>query len=257
MKRTIFSFAACLVALVSGAQDDSGWTAVTSRDNSVATNSFFSNWFISATVAGTVFHADNEPEVLSDSPFKSFRNNVNLSFAVGKWFTPGMGLRTKVSGFWGKNVVSDNADANVIKYLTLQENLLFNLSNILYGYNPQRTYNMIPYLGFGFMRNISHNHNSMCYSFGLLNSFRLSDRVALVIDVNYNRSQKTSLTLVPLSAYALEVGITYNIGKAKWKKTPDVEAIHEMYQMEIDAINAQLEDERTENDSLRQQLSPE
>ena len=62
---------------------------------------------------------------------------------------------------------------------------------------------------------------------------------------------------MPLSAYALEVGVTYNIGKNKWKKTPDVEAIHEMYQMEIDAINAQLEDERTENESLRQQLSTE
>ncbi len=257
MKRTFFLIAACMVAFTSVAQDESGWTATTARNNSVATNSFFSNWFLSATVAGTVFHADNEPDALSDSPFKSFRNNVNLSLAVGKWFTPGMGLRTKISGFWGKNVVSDNADDNAVNYLTLQENLLFNLSNIFYGYNPQRTYNLIPYLGFGFMRNISHNHNSMCYSLGLLNSLRLSDHVSVVIDINYNRAQRTSPSLVPLSAYALEVGVTYNIGKNKWKKTPDVEAIHEMYQMEIDAINAQLEDERTENESLRQQLSTE
>ena len=52
----------------------------------------------------------------------------------------------------------------------------------------------------------------------------------------------------------MEIGLSYNIGGGKWKKAPDAEALHEMYQMEIEAINAQLEDERMENENLRQQL---
>ena len=108
------------------------------------------------------------------------------------------------------------------------------------------------------MRNISYNDNTLGISFGLLNTFRLSDKVSLNLDLNYNKpvSDNHLSPYVLHYSYNLEFGITYNIGKSKWKKAPDVEAIHEMYQMEIDAINAQLHDEQQENEQLRQQLSP-
>ena len=258
-----------LVAIGAMAQDDidissieddgqmekqSGWNTNAVKHNNVITNSFFSNWFVSASMAASAFYADDEPESLSGSPFKGFRNNLGLSLAIGKWFTPGLGLRTKLNGFWGRNVISDKASDNSIKYLALQEQALFNLSNMLYGYNPSRKYNFIPYVGFGFSRNISYNENSLSYSVGLLNNLALSQKLSLHLDVNYSRSQKTASRLVPLSTLNMEIGITYNIGGGKWKKAPDAEAIHEMYQMEIEAINAQLEDERMENENLRQQL---
>ena len=88
----------------------------------------------------------------------------------------------------------------------------------------------------------------------MLNNLALSQKLSLHLDVNYSRPQKTASRLVPLSTLNMEIGITYNIGGGKWKKALDAEAIHEMYQMEIEAINAQLEDERMENENLRQQL---
>jgi hypothetical protein len=41
---------------------------------------------------------------LATSPFKDFRSNAGAAVAIGKWFTPGLGLRTKVQGIWGKRV---------------------------------------------------------------------------------------------------------------------------------------------------------
>lgn len=243
---------------VSEAEAQSGWSTTTTRHNSVVTNSFFSNWFVSAGIAGSSFYGENEPEGTSGSPFKSFRNNLGLSIATGKWFTPGIGLRLKLNGLWGKGLIGEQAVEGSFKYLTLQVQTLFNFSNLFKGYNPTRLYNFIPYAGYGLMRNISYNDNTLGISFGLLNTFRLSDKVSLNLDLNYNKpvSDNHLSPYVLHYSYNLEFGITYNIGKSTWKKAPDVEAIHEMYQMEIDAINAQLHDEQQENEQLRQQLSP-
>ena len=269
MKKCFLITFGLLVAIGAVAQDDidissleddgqmeqqSGWNTNAVKHNNVITNSFFSNWFVSVSATASAFYSDNEPESLSGSPFKEFRNNLGLSFAIGKWFTPGLGLRTKMNGFWGRNVISDKTSDNSINYLALQEQALFNLSNMVYGYNPSRKYNFVPYIGFGFSRNISHNENSLSYSLGLLNSLALSEKLSLSLDINYSRAQKTSSRLVPFSTLNMEIGLSYNIGGGKWKKAPDAEALHEMYQMEIEAINAQLEDERMENENLRQQL---
>ena len=269
MKKFFLITFGLLVAIGAVAQDDidissleddgqmeqqSGWNTNAVKHNNVITNSFFSNWFVSLSATASAFYSDNEPEALSGSPFKEFRNNLGLSFAIGKWFTPGLGLRTKMNGFWGRNVISDKASDNSINYLALQEQALFNLSNMVYGYNPSRKYNFVPYIGFGFSRNLSHNENSLSYSLGLLNSLALSEKLSLSLDINYSRAQKTASRLVPFSTLNMEIGLSYNIGGGKWKKAPDAEALHEMYQMEIEAINAQLEDERMENENLRQQL---
>ncbi|MCI6336938.1 MAG: hypothetical protein MR802_03205 [Prevotella sp.] len=269
MKKFFLITFGLLVAIGAVAQDDidissleddgqmeqqSGWNTNAVKHNNVITNSFFSNWFVSLSATASAFYSDNEPEALSGSPLKEFRNNLGLSFAIGKWFTPGLGLRTKMNGFWGRNVISDKASDNSINYLALQEQALFNLSNMVYGYNPSRKYNFVPYIGFGFSRNLSHNENSLSYSLGLLNSLALSEKLSLSLDINYSRAQKTASRLVPFSTLNMEIGLSYNIGGGKWKKAPDAEALHEMYQMEIEAINAQLEDERMENENLRQQL---
>ena len=269
MKKFFLITFGLLVAIGAVAQDDndissleddgqmeqqSGWNTNAVKHNNVITNSFFSNWFVSFSATASAFYSDNEPEALSGSPFKEFRNNLGLSYAIGEWFTPGLGLRTKMNGFWGRNVISDKASDNSINYLALQEQALFNLSNMVYGYNPSRKYNFVPYIGFGFSRNISHNENSLSYSLGLLNSLSVSEKLSLSLDINYSRAQKTASRLVPFATLNMEIGLSYNIGGGKWKKAPDAEALHEMYQMEIEAINAQLEDERMENENLRQQL---
>ena len=97
MKKLLAVLALASVTMGSMAQD-----AATTEKYSVATNSFWSNWFVQANVAGSAFWGNQEEgNGFSKSPLKGFRNNLGFSVAVGKWFTPGLGLRTKFNGVWG------------------------------------------------------------------------------------------------------------------------------------------------------------
>lgn len=229
---------------------------------SVATNSFWSNWFIQANVAGTAFYSSQENNLnLSNSPLKGFRNNLGASVAIGKWFTPGLGLRTKVNGVWGRTVNGDDKKANASKYWQANEQVLFNLSNMLCGYNPNRVWNFIPYLGGGIGRNMTYNSYAMGLQAGLLNEFRLSRKFALNLDLSFGLHEPdfdgngiaNASSRSPKSKdrdLNLEIGLTYNLGKATWNKVPDVDAINALHQSQLDALNAQLADANAENDRL-------
>lgn len=233
---------------------------------SVATNSFWSNWFIQGNFAYSAFYSNEEKhEGYSKSPLKDFRRGLGFSVAIGKWFTPGIGLRTKFNAMDGKSVISTNADANKIKYWNLQEQALLNLSNLLCGYNPTRVWNFIPYAGVGVARNCSYNTYELVGSAGILNTFRVSKRVAINLDLSYNLcgddfegmeyAWGRNLDAAHDRWFTAEVGLTLNLGKATWNKVPDVDAIKALSQSQIDALKAQLADANAENDRLKNLLA--
>ncbi len=253
------------VSVASMAQD-----AVPTEKYSVSTNSFWSNWFIQANAVGTSFWGSQENTTIKPSKLlKGYRTNLGFSVAVGKWFTPGLGLRTKFTGIWGRSVITYNdimgksaKEWNASKYWVLNEQVLFNLSNMLCGYNESRVWNFIPYVGAGVGRNMTYNTYSMDLNAGILNTFRLSRKVAINLDINYGlfdprfdgvnvhwANKKNSFKNMDRTI-SVEVGLTYNLGKATWNKTPDVEAIKALSQGQIDALNAQLADANAENARL-------
>ena len=238
---------------------------------SVATNSFWSNWFVQANLVGSSFWGGQEVQNnFSKSPLKGFRNNLGFSVAVGKWFTPGLGLRTKFNGLWGRTVISEDKKINASKYWTLNEQVLFNLSNMILGYNENRLWDLIPYASVGLHRNMSYNRYSAAMGVGILNEFKINNKFAINLDVNYifyqGKGDGWTRMLRDAHTYGsrtfkgivanhdrslnVEVGITYNLGKATWSKTPDVEAIKALSQGQIDALNAQLADANAENARL-------
>lgn len=243
---------------------------------SVSTNSFWSNWFVQANVAGTAFWGNQEVgNNFSKSPLKGFRNNLGFSVAVGKWFTPGLGLRTKFNGAWGRTVVSENKKTNANKYWTLSEQVMFNLSNMLLGYNESRVWDFIPYASVGVNRNMSANCYAPVAGIGILNEFKINNKWAVNLDVNYmlgtsdyDGFEGSLPGAKPYDARSfkglvanhdrtlnVEVGLTYNLGKATFNKTPDVEAIKALSQGQIDALNAQLADAQSENNRLKDMLA--
>jgi outer membrane protein OmpA-like peptidoglycan-associated protein len=241
---------------------------------SVATNSFWSNWFISADVAYEAFYSYQENgKGFAKSPLKDFRRNLGASVAIGKWFTPGLGLRTKVTGIWGRAVVSEDAETNAIKFWNAQEQVLFNLSNLFCGYSETRVWNLIPYAGVGVLRNCSENVYAHAASIGLLNTWKLSKKVALNLDLGFNilddeiggagfHNSEKALTngdyahnIASADRYfAAEVGLTFNLGKGTWNKVPDVDAINALHQSQLDALNAQLADANAEAERLNNLL---
>lgn len=257
MKKFLIMLAIAGVSLTSMAQE----TETTTEKYSVATNSFWSNWFVQGGVQWTAFYSSLEHGFdTSNNPLKSFRSNPQASVAIGKWFTPGLGLRTKVSGIWGK------ANGDSFKYWNAQEQVLFNLSNMFCGYNPKRVYNCIPFAGAGFARNMSSDMYAMGMSIGLLNEFNINKRVAINLELGWNRLENDFYSEGHANngprgwdshdnyLYA-EIGLTLNIGKTGWAKVPDVDAIKALSQSQIDALNAQLADSKSENERLKAMLN--
>lgn len=257
MKKFLIMLAIAGVSLTSMAQE----TETTTEKYSVATNSFWSNWFVQGGVQWTAFYSSLEHGFdTSNNPLKSFRSNPQASVAIGKWFTPGLGLRTKVSGIWGK------ANGDSFKYWNAQEQVLFNLSNMFCGYNPKRVYNCIPFAGAGFARNMSSDMYAMGMSIGLLNEFNINKRVAINLELGWNRLENDFYSEGHANngprgwdshdnyLYA-ELGLTLNIGKTGWAKVPDVDAIKALSQSQIDALNAQLADSKSENERLKALLN--
>ena len=257
MKKFLIMLAIAGVSLTSMAQE----TETATEKYSVATNSFWSNWFVQGGVQWTAFYSSLEHGFdTSNNPLKSFRSNPQASVAIGKWFTPGLGLRTKVSGIWGK------ANGDSFKYWNAQEQVLFNLSNMFCGYNPKRVYNCIPFAGAGFARNMSSDMYAMGMSIGLLNEFNINKRVAINLELGWNRLENDFYSEGHANngprgwdshdnyLYA-ELGLTLNIGKTGWAKVPDVDAINALSQSQIDALNAQLADSKSENERLKAMLN--
>lgn len=72
----------------------------------------------------------------------------------------------------------------------MNEQVMFNLSNMLLGYNENRVWNFIPYASVGLERNMSYNSYSPVAGLGILNEFKISKKVAINLDVNYNLFMK-------------------------------------------------------------------
>lgn len=168
----------------------------------VETNHFWDNWFVSGGFGGQVLFGNHDKQV-------KFLDRVApaLDIAVGKWFTPGIGVRLMYSGLsvkgatqkeghgefpthsTGVDVPGKGGDGywlmkQKFDFYNLHLDALFNMSNILCGYNEKRVYNCTPYIGLGWAR-VWESPQSMEVSanVGILNSFRLNDALNLNLDI--------------------------------------------------------------------------
>lgn len=267
MKKLLMALAFAGVALGANAQD-----ADPVLKYSVATNSFWSNWFIQVGGDFNSWISDQEHGRGLDNGdnyglFAGDRTSWGGAIAVGKWFTPGLGLRTKLQA-WNAKEVGPTNPTQKFKYWTLNEHIMFNLSNLLCGYNPTRVWNVIPFLGGGVSRNCSDNAYAMQLSAGIQSSWRLCKKVNVYAEAGWNRLEKDfdgfsggaesgrGWKGADNNLY-LELGLNLNLGKGTWEKTPDVDAIKALSQSQIDALNAQLNDANSENTRLKTMLAEE
>ena len=240
---------------------------------SVATNSFWSNWFIQVGGDYNIWYSNQEHgrhlDNGGDFDFLSKqRRSFGGSIAIGKWFTPGFGLRTKLQGFNSKKIGAVGVTSQ--HFWSLNEHMMFNLSNLFMGYNPERVWNISPFIGGGMARNMSANRYVMQLSAGINSSWRLCRNLDLYAEAGWNRMEDNfdGNEMAQLSnthhgrgwedkdnhLYA-EIGLTFKLGKATWNKTPDVDAIKALSQSQIDALNSQLNDLNAENGKLRKELA--
>ena len=240
---------------------------------SVATNSFWSNWFIQVGGDYNIWYSNQEHGRRLDNGgnynfLSKQRRSFGGSVAIGKWFTPGIGLRTKLQGFNSKKIGAVGVTSQ--HFWSLNEHIMFNLSNLFMGYNPERVWNISPFIGGGMARNMSVNRYVMQLSAGINSSWRLCRNLDLYAEAGWNRMEDNfdGNEMAQLAnthhgrgwedkdnhLYA-EIGLTFKLGKATWNKTPDVDAIKALSQSQIDALNSQLNDLNAENGKLRKELA--
>lgn len=260
--------ALALVGLTSTTTAMAQDTEVPVKKYSVATNSFWANWFVSAGVSGTAYYTSQEHGV-SNNPFSDKRGTIGFTVAVGKWFTPGIGLRTKFDFLKGKQV---NSETNHPLYtaMNVHEDVMFNLSNIFCGYNEKRVWNTILYAGIGTSSKLKDGSNTdIYYTAGWLNNFRVSKHVQIFADLSVGATEGSvdGAANDNWASYKknksghwdknlrLDVGVTYNLGKCTWDKVPDVNALMAMNKEQMDALNQSLKEQQDENARLRDMLA--
>lgn len=253
----------------------------TDKNYRVETNKFFDNWFVGAGVGGNVYFGDHDSH-------RSFGKRIapiyNLN--VGKWFTPGLGLRFNVGYSYGKGLTTNNSswytrmyntggtltDGGVtyykqkIRYGYVNANIMFNLSNMLAGYSPNRFYNLIPYAGAGVMRSVdkaggSHEHELTAVA-GILNKFRLSNAFDLTLDLQgslFGRafSHKRDLSVDNSSGrdhtVAALLGVVYKFKQRDWNPVrPNNE---DALNAEINSLRERVGDLSQANEALNAQLA--
>ena len=234
MKKLFLMLAVASLSLNAMAQEDP------TEKYSVSTNSFWSNWFVQGNVQGNVtwnaFYFGGADK-FGNNPFYKLPlgtevgkdvdhhpTALGFSVAIGKWFTPGLGLRTKFNGIWLGKAFNSKSQT----YLAANEQVLFNLHNLLGGYDEDRIWNFIPYAGAGVARNFDAKANSFVLSAGILNTFKVSKKLFLNLDLGYYSYDKAIVGAAsqggirPAARFnqlSLEVGVTYNLGKGTWNKT--------------------------------------
>ena len=216
---------------------------------SVQTNSFWDNWFVSLN-AGAQFSY-----LYPEGPQK-FKDRITFSGLayVGKWYTPGMGMRLAYNGVKYQGY-TDKQD-----YMNLHIDALMNVTNMLMGYNSERVYNLIPYIGMGAVRVFDLNSYSFGFNAGLINTFRLSDSWALNLEMGALFAQKdmdgvTGPKRAFDDVFSLTAGVTYNIGGDTWNNSPDISSLMMMNAAEVAALNEALAQEQANTRKLRNQLA--
>lgn len=260
MKKIKFILAALAVAVMSlsafaqedGNRDANGYVV----RGPYLTNGGGSNWFVGV---GGGFNTTVGKEL---KPFAEFtpENNWAAEAFVGKWFTPTIGARVGYKGVM-TNVGYDTdlytanfANGEQLRFGYAHADVMWNISNALGGYKETRFWDIIPYVGAGYLGiNNGSTDNKLGVSAGIYNELRLSNVVNLFIDLSVigtensvglrgeNGPVVTNETFVlarPLYMPSATVGITFSLGK---KKNFDRFSSVGVYKADYDALKAQYD----------------
>ena len=195
------------------------------------------------------------------------RISPTINIALGKWFTPGLGLRLQYSGLQAKGAVpGDNgmnyADGRAdgyykqkFNYMNLHADAMFNLMALIGGYNPDRVYELIPYAGFGLTHSYTTPHRqSLSVNGGLINRFRISDAFDINLELAIAGFEDKFDAGLGGKGYdgvvSAMVGVTYRFAKRGFDK-PKPQLISEP---ELAAMRDKINDMAVENKRLAGEL---
>ena len=237
---------------------------IPTQKHKVITNGFWDNWFIDLG-ADFISNYSSQEKGVGANPFLVDRSNWGFDVAVGKWVTPSFGVRGKIDAAWAKQVnapessIVDNVVNPLYNQLAISLQPMLNLNNLFAGYKP-RVWNTILYGSVGYHHNFDYKANSVLVGVGWLNTFNVTERFHINLDIYANMGDANRDGIALANAKGLggrdcQAGITigcgFNLGKVGWDNAPDVDAIMAMNKAQLDALNASLADQQAENARLQ------
>ena len=214
------------------------------------TNSVFDNTFIGLG-AGV--------NSVAEKTFGLGKIGVGTEVNFGKWFTPAIGARL---GWHGINITSKSGELNKDPFHYIHADLLWNLSTSIDGYKETRFYKLIPYAQFGLLKLTGNTKDTeLGAGAGLLNTFRLGERVNFFIDVNWVCA-RGAIYKVPGKKYANllagTAGLVFNLGRTGWDRHSSVTPVVVPLPFTLDQYNA-LQDRvnalEAENAALKNEIA--
>ncbi|MCQ2143273.1 MAG: OmpA family protein [Bacteroidales bacterium] len=211
------------------------------------TNKLWDNWFVSLG-GGVNWTADG---VISKNLEHGFGPAIDVMF--GKWFDPCFGVRMGWQGLFSK-VEGEVSDGKRFDLDYIHGDVLWNLSNQIWGYKETRIYNLVPYVHWGVM---FANGRELAGGFGLLNNFRVAEHWTIYADVRglLTRGEQFIQTEGGLAGnLSLTAGVTYNILKSNWTRSNTAALTSEVNDAKSALADAEkaLADAEKANDELAQ-----
>jgi outer membrane protein OmpA-like peptidoglycan-associated protein len=237
----------------------------------VETNRFFDNWFVGAGVGGQVYFGEYDSK-------QSLSKRISPAFNiyVGKWFTPGIGIRFGYNGTQAKGITNDISNfystgekfektfyKQKIKYSHLNGDVLFNLSNLLAGYKEDRFYNIIPYLGVGWIMSKKDvaREDELTAVGGILNTFRLTNSLNLSLDIkgvltNDRFDHESNNNQGEDKILSASIGLVYKFKKRNWDRSKTTtNNVIKYDETELNKLRGEANNLKNENAALKQQLA--
>lgn len=225
----------------------------------VQTNLFGDNWFAGVNAGAQLYMGDYFSKGKAGKLI-----TPTFEVNVGKWFTPGIGLRVGFGGYQAKgyslkdgDFAYKHVDRDLYRtkwgMLHLHTDVMLNLTNLICGYREDRVYNAIPYVGIGYLRGIQHKDNELSGTVGFINRFRLNSAWDLNLEargtVNNDVLDGIRGGKNMEGSVALMVGATYRFKARGWNKGTGISAA------EMQAVQSQLRQMHEENASLRDRVN--
>ncbi len=193
-------------------------------------NTFWQDWFLQADLDMSL----QNPYGCNFSKVFPNGKTFGMDVAIGKWFTPQVGVRGKLN--WeNKLPLLENGHATWLApfdqpgmnrekggYIALYGDVLLNMHNFLGVYKPDRAWNLSVYPRIGVNYNFGVSKGAILAGAGILNTSKLTDRWSLYCDLAYIMTgsgfvgaevESTGTGSNSNGYFSLGVGVQYNLGK--------------------------------------------
>lgn len=221
------------------------------------TNKFWDNWFIGVG-AGV--------NATAGSNMKFNIGGLAVDANIGKWITPTVGVRAGYRGIKNglklKNGLRTSIKDGEWNQHFFHVDAMWNMLDAIDGYKETRFYKLIPYAQFGLLKLTGNTKDTeLGAGAGLLNTFRLGERVNFFIDVNWVCA-RGAIYKVPGKKYANllagTAGLVFNLGRTGWDRHSSVTPVVVPLPFTLDQYNA-LQDRvnalEAENAALKNEIA--